>query len=257
MEDKACVMEALHLAGSIVLENGGETYRVEDTVERLGLALGAAEVQVFAVTSGVFITLTFSDGTLETKVHRSRRSGTQLHKVDEVNRISRRAAAGEIGPWEALEALRRVRDEKPAFPMGWRLMASAVSAAGFAVMFGGGAADFAVTFFTGVAIQALVEALARLTFSRVLQSLLGGVLCTLIPLLFHALTGLGVVDAMVAGALMPLLPGLAMTNAVQDTMRGDMLSGVGHAMQAVLTAALVAGGGVIASRLFILMGEVI
>ena len=57
-----------------------------------------------------------------------------------------------------------------------------------------------------------------------------------------------VVDAITGGLLMPLVPGLAMTNAVQDAMRGDVLSGVGHGMQAVLTAVLVAGGSVVASR---------
>ena len=72
-------------------------------------------------------------------------------------------------------------------------------------------------------------------------------------MVFHRLTGLGMVDAMVAGALMPLLPGLAMTNAVQDTMRGDMVSGVAHGISAVLSAALIAGGALMASSLFALL----
>jgi uncharacterized membrane protein YjjP (DUF1212 family) len=47
-----------------------------------------------------------------------------------------------------------------------------------------------------------------------------------------------------------MLPGLTMTNAVQDMMRGDMVSGLSHGMQALLTAALVAGGALIADTLF-------
>ena len=66
--------------------------------------------------------------------------------------------------------------------------------------------------------------------------------------MFNHFTGFGLVDAITGGLLMPLVPGLAMTNAVQDAMRGDVLSGVGHGMQAVLTAVLVAGGSVVASR---------
>ena len=45
---------------------------------------------------------------------------------------------------------------------------------------------------------------------------------------------------------MPLVPGLAMTNAVQDSMRGDLLSGLSHGMQAILTACMVAGGALLA-----------
>ena len=72
--------------------------------------------------------------------------------------------------------------------------------------------------------------------------LMGGVLCALIPLLFHGLTGLGVTEAMIASAIMPLVPGLSMTNAVQDILRGDMVSGVAHGARAVMVAALLAGG---------------
>ena len=72
-------------------------------------------------------------------------------------------------------------------------------------------------------------------------------------MLFNALTGYCLVDATVAGALMPLLPGLAMTNAVQDTMRGDIVSGLSHGINAILTAAMVAGGALVASSLLTLL----
>ena len=138
MDERACVMEALRLAGSIILENGGETYRVEDTVERLGRALGAEDVQPFAVPSGVFITANFPDGSMSTKVYRARSSGKHLKKVDEVNRISRLAAEGRIGTQETLEALRAVKNEGSAYRLPLRVFANAASAGGFTAMFGGG-----------------------------------------------------------------------------------------------------------------------
>ena len=54
------------------------------------------------------------------------------------------------------------------------------------------------------------------------------------------------VELIIAGAIMPLVPGLAMTTAVQDTMRGDMVSGLSHGAQAILTAFLIAGGALLA-----------
>ena len=50
-----------------------------------------------------------------------------------------------------------------------------------------------------------------------------------------------------------MLPGLAMTNAVQDTMRGDMVSGIASATSAVLTAAMVAGGALLGTAVFRLL----
>lgn len=39
MFDDSCYMEPLHLAGRLIMENGGETCRVEETVLRMGHAV--------------------------------------------------------------------------------------------------------------------------------------------------------------------------------------------------------------------------
>ena len=252
--ENACVLETLRLAGTLILENGGEAYRVEDTVARMGRAFGVPNVEVFSVTSGLFLTCHFSDGAVETALHRAYTGTTNLAKVDAVNQISRQAAAGRITPQEALSRLQAIQQAGAEYRPAWMLAASAASTAGFAVMFGGGWIDLCVALVTGVLIELMIYGLSKLSYSGVIQSLLGGMLCTLLPLAFHHLTNLGTVEAMVAGALMPLLPGLAMTNAVQDAMRGDMLSGLGHATQALLTAAFIAGGAMLANRLFLLLG---
>ena len=46
--------------------------------------------------------------------------------------------------------------------------------------------------------------------------------------------------------MMPLLPGLAMTNAIRDTIRGDLISGIVRATEALLVASsLAAGAGIV------------
>ena len=44
-----------------------------------------------------------------------------------------------------------------------------------------------------------------------------------------------------------------MKNAVQDTMRGDMVSGISHGVQAILTAFLIAGGALLAVEIMNLL----
>lgn len=249
----AVMMEAAGLAGRLILENGGEIYRAEDTVERMGRAFGCTKVEVFAVPSGVFITLAFADGEEKTTVQRIRKRGTHLKKVDDANQVSRAIAAEEIDLPEALERLKEIaawEDKKGQAFMPW---AAALSSFSFAFMFGGSPIDGAVALVCAALTQGLIRLIKKYSLHYIVTSLAGGMICTLIPLLFHRLAGIGLVDAMVAGALMPLLPGLAMTNAVQDTMRGDMLSGVTHAAQALLILALVAGGALVAQSLFFLL----
>lgn len=251
--ENECMMEAVQLAGRIILENGGETYRVEDTVERMGRAFGCTKVEVFAVPSGVFITLAFPDGEEKTSVKRIRRRLTHLKKVDDANQVSRAVAAGGISPQEALIRLKEIESWEDV--RGWAFMpwAAALSSSCFAMMFGGSITDGAVAFICAAITQGLIRLLRKYSMYQIVASLAGGAICTLLPLLFRRLTGLGIVDAMVAGALMPLLPGLAMANAVQDTMRGDMLSGLTHAAQAIMICALVAGGALVAQSLFMLL----
>ncbi len=92
--------------------------------------------------------------------------------------------------------------------------------------------------------------LDRFHMQTLVSTLLGSVLSTLIPMLLTLLLPALKPEPLIAGALMPMLPGLMMTNAVQDTIRGDMVSGLSHGVQAILTASLVAGGALIADTLF-------
>ena len=64
-----------------------------------------------------------------------------------------------------------------------------------------------------------------------------------------ALTRLGVgqnQDLIIIGALMALVPGIAMTNAMRDIMAGDMVAGISKAAEALLIGAAIALGTALA-----------
>ncbi|MEG0740582.1 MAG: threonine/serine exporter family protein [Clostridia bacterium] len=247
-------MKALCLAGRIILENGGETYRAEDTVVHMAHSLGLCETDVFGVPSGLFISFTDEQGERQTSVCRVYPRDTNLSRVDAVNQLSRKLAAGELAQ-EALVAELQAAEQLGENLPEWRAsVVAALSVMGFTPMFGGGPVDMAVGAVCAALTQLAPKMLKRLGGGGIPVALVGSVACTLIPLWFHQVTGLGLPDVMIAGALMPLVPGLSMTNAVQDLLRGDMISGVAHGARAVLTAALVAGGALIGTHLFRLLG---
>ena len=45
------------LAGEIMLQNGAETYRVEDTITRILSISGFARTEAFVTITGIFVTL--------------------------------------------------------------------------------------------------------------------------------------------------------------------------------------------------------
>ena len=97
--------------------------------------------------------------------------------------------------------------------------------------------------------QAAEMILGRFRSRGLAASVLGGLLTALLPHLLALAVPSLQTELVIAGAVMPLVPGLAMTNAVQDTMRGDMVSGLSHGAQAILTAFLIAGGALLAMAL--------
>ena len=69
-------------------------------------------------------------------------------------------------------------------------------------------------------------------------------------------TGLAVNrDALIIGSLMLLVPGLAITNAVRDSLAGDLISGMSRAMEAMMIAIAVAlGPGLVMSLWMMIVG---
>ena len=248
--DDTIYMAPLHLAGRLIMENGGETYRVEETITRMGHAFGFDEVECFAVPSGIFISYRKRDGSIETAVKRVSRKGTDLTRVDAVNAVSRRMEQEHLSCEEVMSLLREIETRAPKITRLGLTAAVALSSAGWAAMFGGGWLDWVVAFLVAFLCQAIAFMLDRAGMRSFVSTLLGSFLATILPMLFHLATRLLMVDQTVAACLMPMLPGLAMTNAVQDTLRGDMVSGISSATSAMLTASMIAGGALVGTSLF-------
>ena len=68
---------------------------------------------------------------------------------------------------------------------------------------------------------------------------------------------MGNINIIIIGSLMNLLPGLAMTNAIRDTMTGDLVSGVARFADVLLIALSLAGGVGVVLSVFIGLGGVV
>ena len=120
--DESRFMEPLLLAGRLIMENGGETYRVEETITRMGRAFGLSEVESFAVPSGLFVSYRRGDGGTETAVKR-------VHKGPGLSCAARCRSSSRIPspPWiprrpfspsskSLLRSTRSIRPKKSALP---------------------------------------------------------------------------------------------------------------------------------------------
>ena len=108
------VLEVASIAGHILLENGAEISRVEDTMERIASHYGVDSGHFFVLSNGIFTT-----GSLGkyANVEFIPIRGIQLSKVVAVNKLSYEIAAGKHTLSEAQQRLEAIKDvpAKPAW----------------------------------------------------------------------------------------------------------------------------------------------
>lgn len=241
MDAISTTLDAVCLAARIILESGGETYRAEETVERMCAGLGIEHVDALALPTGIMLTLSADGGTSLTRIVRVRSRNINLKRLDDCNQVSRQVAHGEMSAAEALNRLRSIHASSlTRLPL--ITLAGALSSASFAMMLGGGWIDFGIAFICGALVQLVLPPLSRHRVPPLVSGLVLGFLTTLITLLGTLCFSGVTIDPIIGGAIMPMLPGLATTNAIRDTIRGDLVSGGARFTEAILTAVMIAAG---------------
>lgn len=239
MENKLFIARVCTLAGKIMLKSGAETYRVEDTMNRIASAFGLKNAQSFVTPTGINFSTGFADPSNTIRI--SDRS-TDLHKIAEVNSISRKIDEGDLDAIEAFRLLKEIEKADLAFPDWIQVLAAALVSGCFTIMFGGTWPDFLPAAVAGGISYSVVLGTAYFIDIRLIADFFGSFAIALLAVLFIK-SGLGVeMDKIIIGAVMPLVPGLLITNAVRDLMAGHLLSGMSKGTEALLTAFAIGSG---------------
>ena len=230
-------------AGRLMIEGGSEMYRVEDTMLRIARNAGVKDPRVFATPTCVFMSLDGGDLT-QMKMKQIRDRNINLELVDRVNELSREFAARKINLKELKKRIVQVANA-PSFPMWMQVIGAAVLSATLMVLF---MDDYDWVDFPGAALVGAVGFWAYCEFKkytkvRFLSELIAAMVMGLLAIGLNYLYPQMIIDNILIGALMTLVPGLAMTNALRDLFMGDLLSGIVRMCEAVLSA-LALGGGV-------------
>lgn len=254
MPSQTCIItkavETAKLSAKLILENGGETSRAEETVYRICNSLGFVKTDVFAIPTGLFISVSKDETEVNTSVTRIRKRSVDLTTIEEVNSVSRNIADGTVTIDEALVKLKTISERKGERKL-IKVVATGLAAGFFALMFNGSVYDFIAAAMCGVLVQIVANSIKFTDVFNFAVSILGGFIIGLGSVLFVSITGVGSLEKIIAGSIMPLLPGVPMVNAIKDTMRGDLLSGVSRGAEAILIAVALAFGAGVVLRLYI------
>ena len=262
--------QALQLAteaGHILLENGAEISRVEETMTRIASAYGVEDESFFVLSNGIIAT-----GQHYARAEFIPIKGTQLAKVVEVNQLSRDVTAGECGneltcecgnqtneftnpqvntfkPM-SVETLRQRIQAIRNMPgkVWWEMtLGIALGVSSFSILFGGSLVDAVATLVAGVLLGLFMTFvsphLSRLV-GNVAGGLVGGILCILLFRLAMGIDGLPQLHLanMIIGTIIALVPGVPFTNGMRDLANEDYIAGTTRLTDAFLVFLCIALG---------------
>lgn len=240
----ATTKEILSLAveiADVMLRNGGEIYRIEDTVIHILKAYNVESFDVYVLSNGIFASANEDKDDSCSMIRHVPLGSVNLGKITYLNQLARDLCSHSCSIEEAWE---RVQTAKtlPSYSNPIQIFFCGLGSASYAFLFGGGILDFCFAFLIGTLEQVVLHYMEKHKLSRFLRNVFTSAFvasCSILVLL----TGLPVMqDKIVIGAIMPLVPGITFTTSIRDFYNGDYLAGTIHLIDALLTALCIAVG---------------
>lgn len=228
-------------AGQIILESGAETYRVEETITRICHSYKLKDGESYVTPTGIICSATNEKNETISIVKRVKVRSVNLEKIDLVNNLSRSIEINAMPIDELNKKLIEINNISK-YPKYIDIFFAAIAASGFTFLFGGNIKDSFCSFFIGLTLKILINLFDKLNINQFfINSICGGV-SAFMAIIFVSLS-LGVhLDTIIIGSIMLLVPGLSITNAIRDTISGDLISGLTRAADAILVAVSIAVG---------------
>lgn len=230
------VLEFAVQAGRILLANGAEIFRVEETITHICNHYGVKDVNLFVLSNGIFITAEKEGREIYAKVKHVPLSGTHLGRVDGVNDLSRRICAGGISLEEATNQLEEIA-ARPPMKDYIRVLSAGIASGAFCYLLNATLVDSFRTVIISIILNIFLVFGSRAKLSRMLVNTAGGIIVTVFAVLMCREGGMIVsssVDKVIIGSIFSLIPGVAFVNSLRDIANSDILSGIVKLIDAIL-----------------------
>lgn len=230
------------LTGEIMLSCGAETYRVEDTMCRI-LKISKLEItEAFVMATGIFASLDGKGIAPITLIKRVDKRNNNLNRIYLANNISRSLCSGELELEEAYSELKRIQSIEQ-YKDGVVWIATICSTAFFSMLLGGTFVDCILSAVNGCFIVLCMILSKKIGMNFFVTNAAASIIVAVNTMIFKETLFLGVnMEVIITGSIMPLVPGVAITNAIRDTLQGDYMAGGAKAIEAFVIAVSIAVG---------------
>lgn len=241
-------------AGKIMLQSGGETYRVEETITRMCQSFDVDDIDVFASPTAVMVSI-IVNGKIHSVVKRISSRSIDLNMVHNINSLSRTIYKKRPSIEFCEKELERLCTDD-FYSTKTKLLAAGVATSTFAILFGGGIKDFICAFIIGILTKALSIFLNKSSLNEFFINSICGALISIYSIVLLDFGIIDELDKLVAGSIMLLVPGLALTNSIRDILEGQLVSGLAKAAEALFIGISTAVGTGTILHLYLKLGGI-
>jgi len=226
-------------AGQLLHQHGAESRLIEQTTQRIGLALGAQGIELSVSSDAIVITSLF-DGHCITTTRRCYDRGINMQMVCDVQRICVMAEKQLLDATQVKERLNRL---KPMKYNRWLVVLMiGLSCSSFSHFFGGDLEVYITTFFASAAAMTIRQELAHRHHNPFVNFAIAAFVATTIA-------SIGVIyefgekpEIAMAASVLLLVPGFPLINAVSDMLKGHISMGIARwVFASILTISVSAG----------------
>ena len=226
--------------GALLIQNGAESYRAEDTIERICKSVSnISNVSAYALPSAIFISMEFEGETLS-NFRKITIADTNLYKIDRVNSFSREFVSSDFSIKEAYDKLFEIDNTEEKKEKIY--LSGGIAASFFSVLFGGDLKDFFASFFIGILIPIILDKLSHFKLSFFINNIICAFITSILAITFVHFNFGSNIDNIIIGVIMLLVPGVAITNSVRDIMSGEFITGAITMINAFFIALAIAFG---------------
>jgi len=234
------VLEIALSAGQMLVSNGAEAYRVEETIERICSSYNL-ECECITTAKGVFISIIDGNDEKLTSLKKVRTSRVDLYRIELINSFSRDIQNNPLSYEEAKKILKDI-EGAPYFSFPVRIFAAGMTSFIYALFFNGTIYDAVVAAAISVGIYFMLEKISRVGFFQFFEFFFSGFIIGTVSLLAQGLFPLVSKGNVITGAIMILIPGVALTNGIKDVIYGDFMSGLVKFGEAMLVITAIGAG---------------
>lgn len=238
--------------GELLLENGSEIYRVEESICKVAQKFGFAP-QCFATLTCIIITLENSKYEPFSIMKRVKQRSTNLDKLYKISLLV------DLSDKYTIEELERKLDEiekEKEYSFILKLLGNCIGAAFFSILFLGGIHEFITSFIAGLLISLASKISEYLKQGQFFSNFLCGFTATMSVCLFEYFGYIEDISVPIISTLMLLVPGVAFINSIRDIVSGDLVTGTSRLLEVLSVGTAISIGSGLALNIYFKIGGV-